>query len=91
MIFGAIILPLVGLIITGIGNPIFLISLAIVGAILGAFVGIASPPSKGGRSGGSGSNWIGTSSGSSGSFGGGFGGFSGGGGGFGGGGASGGW
>ncbi len=88
MFFGAVIVPLIG-IIMGVGSALMLVGLAVIGAILGLIVGYFSPPASGGGSGGhsSGGMWTGTG----GSSGGGFGGFSGGGGSFGGGGASGGW
>lgn len=87
MFFGAVIVPLIG-VIMGVGSGLMLLGLAVIGAILGLIVGYFSPPASGGGSGGhSGGMWTGTG----GSSGGGFGGFSGGGGSFGGGGASGGW
>lgn len=88
MFFGAVIAPLIG-IIMGFGSVLILVGLAVVGAISGLVIGYLSPPLSGGRRGShrSGGMWTGTG----GSSGGSFGGFSGGGGSFGGGGASGGW
>lgn len=88
MFFGAVIAPLIG-IIMGVGSGFMLLGLAVIGAILGLIVGYISPPASSGRGSrhSGGGMWTGTG----GSSGGGFGGFSGGGGSFGGGGASGGW
>ena len=88
MFFGAVIVPLIG-ILMGAGSVLILVGLAVIGAILGLIVGYFSPPASGGGSGGHSRSgmWIGTGR----SSGGGFGGFSGSGGSFGGGGASGGW